>query len=267
MLARYLRLWFALGRFGLIRELAFRGNFLVKISVEMLWFAILLIFWETVYAQTNLIAGWTKSEYMFFLGCYYALEGLLETFFLSNCGEFSDMVRSGDLDFVLLQPIDEQFLVTCRTIDWTTVPNIVAGTAVMVNALVALDWQFDALRAGLFLVLFACSLGMAYSCLLTLAASAVWMVRNQSLFELWWLFTTLVRYPREIFFGTWAEFLGRILTYVLPVMLMINVPAHVMVKVLDWKLIGLMLLATALMLLGSRRFFRAALRRYRSASS
>src|SRR5438552_1150066 len=241
-IARYLRLWFALGRFGLIRELAFRGNFLVKISVEMLWLAILLIFWETVYAQTNLIAGWSKSEYMFFLGCYYALEGLLETFFLSNCGEFSDMVRSGDLDFVLLQPIDEQFLVTCRNIDWTTVPNIVAGTAVMVHALVALNWAFDPLRAGLFLVLFACSLGMAYSFLLMLAASAVWMVRNQSLFELWWLFTTLVRYPRQIFDKTWAEFLGRIFTYALPVMLMISVPAEVMVQALSWPLVGLMLL-------------------------
>src|SRR2546430_7503523 len=227
-LSRYLRLWFALGRFGLIRELAFRGNFLVKITVEMLWFAILLIFWETVYAQTNLIAGWSKSEYMFFLGCYYALEGLLETFFLSNCGEFSDMVRSGDLDFVLLQPIDEQFLVTCRNIDWTTVPNIVAGTAVMVHALVALSWAFDPLRAGLFLVLFACSLGMAYSFLLMLAASAVWMVRNQSLFELWWLFTTLVRYPRQIFTGTWAEPLGRLFTFVLPVTLVVRVAGGVM---------------------------------------
>jgi len=62
-LSRYLRLWFALGPLRLVRELAFRGKLLVKITVEMLWFAILLIFWETVYAQTSLIAGWSKSEY------------------------------------------------------------------------------------------------------------------------------------------------------------------------------------------------------------
>ena len=149
-IARYLRLWFALGRFGLARELAFRANFLVKITVELLWFAILLIFWDTVFAQTNVVAGWTQQQYMFFVGCYFTLEGLLETFFLSNCGEFSDLVRSGDLDFALLKPIDEQFLVTCRNIDWTTVPNIVLGGGVMIWSLIALEWPFDAVRLALF---------------------------------------------------------------------------------------------------------------------
>src|SRR5437773_3444865 len=112
----------------------------------MIWFAILLIFWEVVFNQTNLIGGWSQPEYLFFVGCYFALEGLLETFFLGNCGEFSEMIRNGDLDFVLLKPIDEQFLVTCRNVDWTTVPNVIAGAAVMIHALVALDWTFDPLR-------------------------------------------------------------------------------------------------------------------------
>src|SRR5262245_2275560 len=134
-LSRYLRLWLALARFGLVRELAFRGNFLVKISVEVLWFAILLIFWEIAFGQTNAIAGWTHSQYLFFVGCYFALEGMVETFFLSNCSEFSELVRSGDLDFVLLKPMDEQFLVTCRDVDWTTVPNVFLGSSVMIFSL------------------------------------------------------------------------------------------------------------------------------------
>jgi ABC-2 type transport system permease protein len=270
-ISRYLRLWFALGRFGLVRELAFRANFLVKITVEVLWFAILLVFWETVFAQTSVVADWNKTQYMFFVGCYFALEGMLETFFLTNCGEFADLIRSGDLDFTLLQPIDEQFLVSCRTVDWTTVPNVILGSGVMINALIAMDWPFDIVRIGLFLVLFACSVAMAYSFMLVLMSSSVWLVRNQSLYEVWWLFTTLIRYPREIFAGTWAENLGRVFTYVIPIMLMINVPANVMVKGLDkaleWPIIGLTLAMTVVMLWVSRRFFRMALRRYRSASS
>jgi ABC-2 type transport system permease protein len=270
-LTRYCRLWVALARFGLIRELAFRGNFVVKISVELLWFAILIIFWETVFAQTRVVAGWTQSQYMFFVGCYFALEGTLETFFLSNCGEFADLIRSGDLDFVLLKPIDEQFLISCRNVDWTTAPNMVAGAAVMIFSLQALDWPVNPLRVFLFLVLFACSVAMAYSFMLTLTASSVWLVRNQSLFELWWLFTTLVRYPREIFAGTWAAPLGWTLTYIIPIMLMINVPANVMVRSLDlaleWPVVLGTGIATAALLFLSRWFFRLALRRYRSASS
>ena len=116
--ARYCRLLFALARYGIARELAFRSNFVVKISVEVLWLCILLAFYKTIFAKTSVVANWTEAEYLFFIGCYFAMEGFIETFFLENCNEFADLVRTGDLDFYLLKPIDEQFLVTCRSIDW-----------------------------------------------------------------------------------------------------------------------------------------------------
>src|SRR6516165_8035979 len=109
---RYLRLYWALGRYGLARELAFRGNFLVKLFVEVLWLFLLIAFYKTVFAKTSVIAEWSEDQYLFFLGCYFAMEGLIETLFLSNCNEFADLIRTGDLDFYLLKPIDEQFLVT-----------------------------------------------------------------------------------------------------------------------------------------------------------
>ena len=40
----------AWGVYTLNRELAFRGNFLVKVSVEVLWLGILLAFYRTVFA-------------------------------------------------------------------------------------------------------------------------------------------------------------------------------------------------------------------------
>jgi ABC-2 type transport system permease protein len=275
--ARYFRLWYALGRFGLIRELAFRSNFLARVAVEVLWFGIMLIFYDTVFTQTagEPVAGWGRHEYFFFVGCYFALGGLIETLFLSNCGEFAELVRSGDLDFYLLKPIDEQFLLSCRDIDWATAPNVLMGAGLMIFALVAMGWEFDPLnggpfllRAGLFLLLFFCGVALSYSFLLMLTSTSVWLVRNQSLYELWWLFTTLMRYPREIFSNTWAAPLGRLFTYVIPIMVVVNVPAHLMVSSLfDPWLVGYTLLATVALLYLSRKFFRHALRKYRSASS
>ena len=97
---------------------------------------------------------------------------------------------------------------------------------------------------------------------------AVWLVRNQSLYELWWLASTLMRYPREIFTQSWAAILGRLFTYVIPIMLVVNVPARVIVdRVLDPWMVGFMILATAVMLFVSRKWFRFSLQKYRSASS
>lgn len=266
---RYVRLWLAFARFALLGELAFRGNFLLKVFVEVLWLTILLMFYRTIFQRTNggAIAGWNEPQYLFFVGCYFALEGLVETLFLENCQQFSEQVRTGQLDSALLQPVDEQFVITCRKIDWSTVPNVLMGAGVMAFALNDLGWPVGGLHAVTFAITFGCSLLLAYSFLVVLTATAVWMVRNQSLMELWWLFSSLMRYPREIFLGTWASPLGWVFMFVVPVMLVVNVPASVAVRTLDPVHVGFTLAATVAMLGVSRWVFRRALSRYRSASS
>jgi ABC-2 type transport system permease protein len=264
---RYLRLYAAFARFGLASEMSFRANFLVKLSVELLWLSCLVMFYELLFQQTDSVAGWDRNSYLFFVGCHYALGGIVETFFLENCTGFAELVRSGDLDGYLLKPIDEQFLITCRYLDWSTLPNILQGIAVMVYALVSMDWQFDAGRLVAFVVLFVCGCAMAYSFLLMLCSLSVWMVRNQSLMEMWWLFTTLMRYPREIFQTWWANPVGLFFTFVVPVLLVVNVPANTLVRALDWRFIAWMVFSAVVLLVLSRGFFRYALASYRSASS
>lgn len=266
-MGRYARLLGDLTRFTMSRELAFRGNFLVKVSVEILWLAILLAFYRTVFARTKMVAGWPEEQYLFFVGCFFALNGLIETFFLENCNDFAELVRTGDLDFLLLRPIDEQFLITCRKIDWGTGPNVLMGGAVMGISLYQMGWHFDAVRLLAFLVTFVCGVAIAYSFMLMLTSLSVWMVRNQGLMEMWWLFASLARYPKEIFRGTWAEPVGVFFTFVLPILLVANVPASALVRVFDPGMILFTIVATVVVFWGSRRFFLHALRSYRSASS
>ena len=264
---RYARLLGSLARYTLAREMSFRGNFLVKVSVEVIWLGIMLAFYRTVFAKTNAIAGWNEPEYLFFVGCYFALNGLIETLFLENCNDFAEMVRSGDLDFLLLKPIDEQFLITCRKFDWATIPNVVMGAVLMVISLVQMHWQFDLVKLAGFCVFFLCGLILAYSFMLVLTSLSVWLIRNQNLMEMWWLFSSLARSPKEIFNQSWAEPLGRLFTYVIPILLVVNIPARVMVKTVEPQIVGITLLATVLSFVISRLFFLRALRSYRSASS
>lgn len=266
MILRCLKLWFSLAKFSLLGELAFRGNFLIKVVVELLWIGILLLFNYTVFTQTASVADWTGPEYFFFIGCYFAMGGLIETLFLDNCNQFADLVRTGDLDFFLLKPIDEQFLISCRHIDWSCAPNFLLGAAIMVGAFLVGGWPFQIGPALLFLLLFISGAVLAYGFLLLLTSASVWMMRNQSLFEVWWLFSTLMRYPREIFQG-WAWPAGVFFFFVVPIMLVTNVPARVMVKQLEWWIVPYALAAALAVAWISRRVFRAALQRYRSASS
>lgn len=264
---RYFRLLGAFARFSLAQELAFRGNFLAKVCVEILWLALMLIFYRTVFGKTSVVADWSEAEYLFFVGCYFALEGVIETFFLGNCMNFAELVRTGELDFHLLKPIDEQFLISCKEFDWSTAPNVLLGASVMVLAYTAGGWGFDPGRFAVFLFMFACGVALAYSFLLALTSTSVWLTRNQSLMELWWLLTSLMRYPREIFLRSWAAPIGFVFSFLLPIMLVVSVPAGTMVKLFEPLMCLYAALAAVAALLASRWTLRYALRRYRSASS
>ena len=85
--------------------------------------------------------------------------------------------------------------------------------------------------------------------------------------EMWWLFTTLMRYPRDIYYGRWAGPFGMFFTFVVPVLVVVNVPAETMVKAFDRRVIAWTMVSALAMLVISRRFFRRALQSYRSASS
>jgi ABC-2 type transport system permease protein len=194
--------------------------------------------------------------------------GLIETLFLENCNQFADLVRSGDLDFYLLRPIDEQFLITCRTVDWSCLANFFMGVGVMGLALRNLSWAVTWWQVFGFVIFFSCGLALAYGFLLILTSASVWFMRNQSLFEVWWLFSTLMRYPREIFNTWWAGPVSLVFSFFIPIMLVTNIPARVMVeKIVEPWLMVFTVLVTLVVFLLSRRFFFHALTRYRSASS
>lgn len=269
-MGRYLRLLGAFTRFSLANEMAFRGNYLLKVFVEILWLSIVLLFYGTLFQYTNAIGGWTEGEYLFFIGCYQTIETVIETLFMESCTEFAELVRSGNLDTYLLRPIDEQFLLTCHRVDCSTAPKLLLNGAVMVYGLTTPPpaWSFDSALVIGFLALFVCGVILAYSFLVALTSLSVWVMRNQSLLELWWLLTTVMRYPREIYQGTFGGILGRAFWYLLPLLLVVNVPARVLVSKLKdpWDVV-LIVVAAGLSLVLSRWFFFRALRSYRSASS
>jgi ABC-2 type transport system permease protein len=268
-MGRYLRLFVAFARIGLATEMAFRVNFLMKMLVEALWLGILLVFYDVLFRNMGggSVAGWDRWAYLFFVGCHYALSGVVETFFLENCTKLAELVRSGELDQYLLKPIDEQFLITTKQIDWSTFPNILQGMGVMIFSFAMMEAEVTVVQSVAFVVLFVCGVAMAYSFLLVLCSCSVWMVRNQSLVEMWWLFTTLMRYPRELFVGYYVSPVGMFFTYIVPVLLIVNVPAATMVRGLEPGFATLAVVTALVLLVVSRWVFRLALQSYRSASS
>ena len=62
--------------------------------------------------------------------------------------------------------------------------------------------------------------------MIALAATSVWLGRNQTLYEFWFYITNFSRYPMEIYEGPIGRPLRWLFTFVVPLLVVVNVPAQ-----------------------------------------
>jgi len=198
------------------------------------------------------------------------INSLVQTFFMTNVDELTDLIRTGGLDFILLKPIDTQFLVSLRRVEWSSLSNFVFALAMLGYALVRLAYVPGPIQVALYLVYLACGVVIYYSLMIALASATVWMGRNLTLYDFWFYITTFSRYPMEIYRGPVGRPLRQFFTFIIPVLVVVNVPARMIVPTLEgksWPLAAFTILATAASAAMSRWLFQLALKSYRSASS
>jgi len=266
---RHVRVAYHCARNCLLREMAFRGNFILRTCAEMGWLALLLTFFWVLYGQTRLIAGWSQYQVLFLIGTHFLIATLFNALFFENCLQVSERVRTGQLDFVLLKPVDPQFLLSVRQIDFSSLAKLPFGGVLIWYALRNLDVQVTFSTLALYAVLVACGVLILYSIMFMLATTSFWLIRTDNIFDLWWYVNSFSRYPAEIYDGFLGGFFRTAMTYVVPVLIVANVPAAAVVRATaqPTHLIPFMLASTLVLLTLSRVLFRFALRSYRSASS
>jgi ABC-2 type transport system permease protein len=250
--------------------MAFRGNFLIEVLTNAFWFASQLLFFTLIFGNVQSMNGWSRYEYFAFMATNMIVNTVMEAFFMPNCANFSELIRTGNLDFALLKPIDTQFLISFEKLDLGALCHVVLPLSLLGYSLHQLGWPVTAMRVGAYIALVGLGIAFFYSLMIMLAATSVWLGRNQGLYEFWFYITVFARYPRNIYGGSPAGVvLQMVFSYVVPILLVITVPAEVVVgKVLEPSWIMLVTAAGALLgLIISRRIFYFALKSYRSASS
>src|SRR5213596_167112 len=99
-LKRYLRIYAALWKNSVVREMGFKTNLLLWIVVELLWFALQITFINVIYRHTDHIGDWSKWQVVLLMGASHFIQQIFQAFFLTNCTQISEYVRSGNLDFM-----------------------------------------------------------------------------------------------------------------------------------------------------------------------
>lgn len=267
----YLRVWLTFLKVSLSREMIFRMNFLIEVVTTCFWIAAQLLLFQIIFGHVTKIRDWTQAEYYGFMATGMLINAFVEMLFMPNCANLSEQIRTGNLDFALVKPIDPQFLVSFQTIDVSLLAQVAVSIGLLGYSLSASAVSLTVTSVVLYLFLVAVAVAFFYGMMIALASAAVFMGRNQGLYDFWFYVTSFARYPGDVYRqGLVGEFFWFGFSFVIPILLVVTVPSRVVLqKTLSpnpWVIV-VAPLTTALCLWGSRRIFNWSLSHYRSASS
>jgi ABC-2 type transport system permease protein len=261
---RYAGIYVALWKNSVTRETMFKGNFLLWIVVEVIWFALQLSFIGVIYLHTDSIGTWTKWEVVLLVGASHFIQQLYQAFFLINCVNLSELVRNGKLDFLLMLPVNPRFVISLRQVDLGGFVNAASAVAVMIYAARQIPITPTAMQVVGFLTLCLVGILIHYCLMFMLATVSFWTVRAQGIVYGYYNLFNIARMPDEAFGGVFKT----VFTFVLPVLLVSNVPVRVLTDTLNSRAWLLALLGMAVVCaVASEWVWRTSLRRYTSASS
>lgn len=278
----YVKVFATFARNSLVRDMMFRTNFLLESISSLAWSLMNIGFYWIIFEHANSIGahtGWGKYEFFVFMGTTWIINSLVQAFFMPNSEEFSELIRTGGLDFAMLKPIDTQFLISFRKVNWSSLSNLLLGVGLLLISLKQLaerpenPWHLEFWMVLLYPMYIFCGVAILYSLMICLAATSVWLGRNQTLYDFWFYITNFSRYPMEIYYRGWGIPLWLIFTFVIPVLVVVNVPARILAQPLtpraswEWPLAAFTVAATIASIIISRWVFKKALLAYRSASS
>ena len=264
-LVRYAGIYAALWKNSITREMAFKSNFILWIIVEVLWFGLQLSFIGVIYLHTDNIGTLTKWQVVLLVGASHFIQQIFQAFFLVNCTNLSELVRTGKLDFLMLLPINTRFVISLRQVDLGAFVNAGIAVGIMAYSLHQIPFVPGFAQIGGFLVLCVAGILIHYSLMFLLATISFWTVRAQGIVWGYYSMFNIARMPDEAF---QRGVFKAVFTFIVPVLLVSNVPVRMLVNKMDSLVPLLVLLAMSVVcFVVSELGWRASLRRYTSASS
>lgn len=259
----YFRLFTEFVRINLVRDMEFRGNFLLQFIIECFWVSILLVTINMYFSFTDEVLGWTRFQVLFLLGLFRFIKGVFDFAFYNNLFYLSDTINKGEMDYLLTKPVNSLFISSLHTLNFTEIGEAFVGLIICVYSLISL--QFHApwyLWVG-FLVSVIMGIIVYYCLVLLFSTLAFFTSRLTALSAYQDIVKQLLRYPTDILHTN--NYLLSLVVFILA--LVATFPAKILLSKSPLYTLGFQMVGLTILFMISLRFWNFALRRYSSASS
>ena len=263
MLWKHAVLLWSFFRASAISDLEYRLNIAVKVGTDIIWYAAQILIFEVLFRHTDSISGWTIESTRVFMGVLFVVDACWMVLFSENLDRLSEKIRRGDLDLLLVKPVNSQFMMSFQKANVAYVFNLFLSFSWLIWALWNLPQGVNWLRLPLLIVLVPCSLAIVYGIRFFFSASALIFTRAENINYLWYQIYRLGTRPDAIY-PPWLRYA---VLSVVPVGFLASVPARILIETPDPLLFAATFGIAAISIWISTMFWRYALTFYSSASS
>lgn len=261
---RYLRIY---GRFAetcVSQEMSFRLNFAALILLEFISFALAVGSIFVLFDHVERIGDWNRAEFLFFTSLAFLVDMVFLSFFAVNFWEFSDDLRTGNLDFVLTKPVSSLFMVFFRRMRVAGIVTVLWGLGSVVYFGSRLPEGWTPERIGLFAVFMAAAMALKVG-LEILVGTLMFVTVEGEAINLLRINLQVVQKQPDFVYGAWFR---SVFSFVYPLLLVTSIPAHVILG-RGWPpfVVAFFFASIAYIWLMVRLAWRWGLNRYESASS
>ncbi len=258
---RYLRVW--LLTTSSASQIAFVSRFgaFLFIVAKVLRFAFFLVFLLILQSKTKSIGGYSLWQIIFFFATFNLVDNLAQ-FFLREVYRFRSYVISGNFDYYLTKPISPLFRSLFGGSDILDIPMLILSVVfIAFSAFKIGDISIIGVISYTVLILNGFLIALAFH-IITLAVGVLTTEVDNTIM-LYRDLTQMGRIPTDIY----RKPLNWILTFVIPVAVMITIPAKAMMGLLTWPWIIMSFLIGFAFLALSLKFWQYALKNYTSIST
>ena len=239
---------------------AFRSIVINSLLSGTVWSISTLVSTLLLTSKARSVYGWSQNELILLTGTFTLTWGLSNLLFQRNFQDLALLIDRGKLDGILLKPVDSQFFVSFRQINYAGVARLIIGSIIVSVICGRLHITIPIISLVIYIFLIILGVSIIYGIWFMIITILVW---HHSLTNLNAVANNLIglsKYPQEMF-----QRLSPSLVLVFPLLLTATIPTrYILGKSSLGELIFLSLMSIVVVWL-SRKFWKFALRYYTSA--
>ena len=263
MVRKYFSLWCAFLRNSLTRDMEFKMNFIADLFIDAIFYGSMYFLWAVIFSYVDVLGDFNQDAVIIFLIIMYLTDTVFVFFFGSNTFTLNTMVVKGDLDLVLIKPVNPQFFMSLRYVCNYSLVSLIILLGLLLKLLYEYHGYISIFNFGIFSFSFILGVLLFYSIEFIISCLVFWY-RNFSVGGC--LASEVTKYsrrPDSIYTGKFR----RIVFTVFPMAMITSVPARVLIFGPDLQLILFQFIVTVIFLLISNFIWNRGLQLYESASS